>query len=599
MPGVVDGFGDRLLMIDNASSDALELLRFRAALVATPGFEQVVDERIARLRALTHPALPAIRGLERLAGDGALVLVSTSAPGQRLSQLLAERRAGDRLHPAFVMWVVSRVLEPLARLHAEGDGIAHGAVTADRIILAPDGQVRLVEHVLGAALRHLDCSAARLWREFGILAPAEERNAPRLDPRGDVFQVGVLALSMLLARRITSVDAELQLPALIDEWSDSSRWQVFREPLRRWLERTLQVGDRPYRSAGDAQAGLAELPPVSATRAVEFLRTDARHATSLPRLVARSPAQDSEEGAQMANRLSIDTGRVHEFVPPPPSMSLIVPDVTVDPVTRPVPAAAPAAQSPRTSSPSASRARTVRYWVVVAATAAAFAQSIVIVVLLVRSPEEAVTAPSTAPPAAALPSLAGQLSQNPLDIPVFAADVVSVTPATAAGIPRAAAPPDPARRNTGANAAAIAQAARNQRDGGVRLAAPIELKVLQGDRVLGSSADGPIVMSAGTHELELINTALGFRMRRAVTFSAGEITPLTVAVPPGRISVNAVPWAEVWIDDRRLGETPLANLEIPIGEHDVVFRHPELGERRQRVVVRADTVTRVSATFDR
>ena len=39
--------------------------------------------------------------------------------------------------------------------------------------------------------------------------------------------------------------------------------------------------------------------------------------------------------------------------------------------------------------------------------------------------------------------------------------------------------------------------------------------------MLGSSADGPIVATAGTHQLELINTALGFRDRRAVTFRAG------------------------------------------------------------------------------
>jgi serine/threonine-protein kinase len=61
--------------------------------------------------------------------------------------------------------------------------------------------------------------------------------------------------------------------------------------------------------------------------------------------------------------------------------------------------------------------------------------------------------------------------------------------------------------------------------------------------------------------------------------------------------VNATPWAEVWIDGRSLGETPLANVEVPVGEHELVFRHPDLGERRQRVVVRADAVALASATF--
>jgi hypothetical protein len=157
------------------------------------------------------------------------------------------------------------------------------------------------------------------------------------------------------------------------------------------------------------------------------------------------------------------------------------------------------------------------------------------------------------------------------------------------------------RRSLEADTAALAtlaQAATRQRSGGVRLVTPIELKVLQGDRVLGSSADGPIVTTAGSHQLDLINTALGYRSQYAVTFKAGEITSLTIAVPNGRLSVNAQPWAEVWIDGRALGETPLANLSVPIGEHELIFRHPQFGERKQSIVVRADTPARVSTTFD-
>ena len=128
---------------------------------------------------------------------------------------------------------------------------------------------------------------------------------------------------------------------------------------------------------------------------------------------------------------------------------------------------------------------------------------------------------------------------------------------------------------------------------------PIELKVLQGEKVLGSSADGPIILTAGTHQLELINTALGFSTRMAVTFRPGQIASLNVTIPTGRVSVNAQPWAEVWIDGGLRGETPLANLNVPLGEHEILFRHPDLGERRQRFTVRADTPTRVSASFDK
>jgi hypothetical protein len=133
----------------------------------------------------------------------------------------------------------------------------------------------------------------------------------------------------------------------------------------------------------------------------------------------------------------------------------------------------------------------------------------------------------------------------------------------------------------------------------VRITSPIELKVLEGDRVLGSTADGPIVTAAGTHQLDLINTTLGYRAHQTVTIRAGVLTPITITPPMGRLSVNAEPWAQVFIDDRPIGETPLANVAVTIGLNQVIFRNPQMGERRETVTVRADAPTRVSTTFQR
>ena len=145
----------------------------------------------------------------------------------------------------------------------------------------------------------------------------------------------------------------------------------------------------------------------------------------------------------------------------------------------------------------------------------------------------------------------------------------------------------------------IKAAASKQRSGGIKFQTPIELKVLQGDKVFGSTGDGPIIAPEGTYQVDLVNTAYGVRMPRTVTFKAGQISNLSVTIPPGRLSVNAQPWAEVTLDGQPKGDTPLANLSVPVGEHELVFRHPELGERRQTVVVRADQPARASVTFDR
>jgi hypothetical protein len=57
--------------------------------------------------------------------------------------------------------------------------------------------------------------------------------------------------------------------------------------------------------------------------------------------------------------------------------------------------------------------------------------------------------------------------------------------------------------------------------------------------------------------------------------------------------VNARPWADVWIDGQPAGTTPLANLRVTLGAHEIVWKHPHLGERRQQVTVTRESPTRI------
>ena len=102
------------------------------------------------------------------------------------------------------------------------------------------------------------------------------------------------------------------------------------------------------------------------------------------------------------------------------------------------------------------------------------------------------------------------------------------------------------------------------------------------------------MMSAGRHEVELVNDTLGFRATKVVQVQPGKVAPLEVELPQGSINLNASPWAEVWIDGRRVGETPIGNLAIPIGPHEILFRHPQYGERKQAVSVTMNAPVRLS-----
>jgi hypothetical protein len=93
------------------------------------------------------------------------------------------------------------------------------------------------------------------------------------------------------------------------------------------------------------------------------------------------------------------------------------------------------------------------------------------------------------------------------------------------------------------------------------------------------------MLPAGTHDIEFVNEAVGYRSSRQVEILPGKTATVAIALPHGTISINAQPWAEVWIAGERIGETPLANISRPVGTYEIVFRHPQLGERRENVLV--------------
>jgi hypothetical protein len=85
-----------------------------------------------------------------------------------------------------------------------------------------------------------------------------------------------------------------------------------------------------------------------------------------------------------------------------------------------------------------------------------------------------------------------------------------------------------------------------------------------------------------------------------VDITAGKVTNANITVPKGSLSINALPWAYVLLDGQQLtGTTPFANLEVPLGTHEVIWRHPQLGERRQTVVVTAKTPVRLQIDLNK
>jgi hypothetical protein len=133
--------------------------------------------------------------------------------------------------------------------------------------------------------------------------------------------------------------------------------------------------------------------------------------------------------------------------------------------------------------------------------------------------------------------------------------------------------------------------------GWVSLVAPVDMQLFENGRLLGTSRGERIVLSTGRHDLEIVNEALQYRATRTIQVVAGKMSPIKLDWPKGTIALNAVPWADVWIDGEKIGETPIGSVSLPIGPHEVIFRNPDLGERKYTTTITAGSSARLSADF--
>jgi hypothetical protein len=135
---------------------------------------------------------------------------------------------------------------------------------------------------------------------------------------------------------------------------------------------------------------------------------------------------------------------------------------------------------------------------------------------------------------------------------------------------------------------------RDALSGWISITTPVDVQVYEDTRLLGSSRIDRLMVPVGRHELDIVNEALGFRQRRTVNVTPGQVSAIRLDWPNGSMAINAQPWAEVFINGERIGETPIGNVPVPIGTHEVMFRHPELGEQTVRATVTVGAPARLS-----
>jgi len=133
--------------------------------------------------------------------------------------------------------------------------------------------------------------------------------------------------------------------------------------------------------------------------------------------------------------------------------------------------------------------------------------------------------------------------------------------------------------------------------GWISVKAPFLIEIREDGNLIGTTETARLMLASGRHELQFVNSSLGYSQTRIVQVVPGKVASVSIELPQGIVNLNASPWAEVWIDGRRVGETPIGNLAVPIGPHEIVFRHPEFGEKKQAVSVTTGAPVRVSVSM--
>jgi hypothetical protein len=133
--------------------------------------------------------------------------------------------------------------------------------------------------------------------------------------------------------------------------------------------------------------------------------------------------------------------------------------------------------------------------------------------------------------------------------------------------------------------------------GWIAVFAPFDLQIYEGKRLLGTTENERIMLKAGHHELELVNTRLSFRETRPVDVNPGATVPVNVQSAQGTLRIIAPAGTEVFIDGVAVGATPLAEQHVALGTRELVVKHPQLGERRIMVTVTSSAPSEVNVDF--
>jgi serine/threonine-protein kinase len=239
--------------------------RLHAELAEENGFvEMFLDE--ARLAArLTHPNIAQCYEIDEY--NGFQFMAMEYVGGEALDRVRRKAAKKEKELPIpVVLYCLTQVLEGLSYAHdlKEFDGtplqIVHRDVSPSNIFVGYDGRVKLLDFgVAKAAIHVVQTRAGVVKGKFAYMAPEQARGKP-VDPRADLWSVGVLLWEALAGRRLFKGMNEMETLRLALQGETPDLAEIAPQTslsLSSFLEKALQRNpDERFQTAAEMKEAL-------------------------------------------------------------------------------------------------------------------------------------------------------------------------------------------------------------------------------------------------------------------------------------------------------------------------------------------------------
>jgi len=193
--------------------------RIRPGIAGDASFVQMFVEEAKVVSRLSHPNIVEIIDFAR--HEETYYLAMEYVRGRSLSE--AHKRARELsvpLTPVLVAHLGQEVARGLAYAHRLSDGgqsmdLVHRDVTPHNVLLSYDGAVKLTDFGIAKASNRVT-TTGMLKGKFAYMSP-EQARGDRVDPRTDVFALGVILWELLTSGRLFDAESDVAVLRAVQE----------------------------------------------------------------------------------------------------------------------------------------------------------------------------------------------------------------------------------------------------------------------------------------------------------------------------------------------------------------------------------------------